>query len=91
MQEGLLQLVAGEGSGGQHGGIFLGAVQLSEVVQPLAAVGVRVEWRTGGGLLCNGLVTVRKEGEEGTLVVEGPLCADYYTVREVVYGQLRVC
>jgi cleavage and polyadenylation specificity factor subunit 2 len=69
----------------------MGNVQLSDVVQPLAAVGVSVEWQPGGALLCNGAVVVRKQGDEGTLVVEGPLCGDYYTVREVVYGQYHVC
>lgn len=66
-------------------------MRLSELRGALAAAGIASEFH-GGALYCAGRVVVRRGGsEEGGLVVEGPLSADYYRVREVVYGQYHVC
>jgi hypothetical protein len=75
---------------GDHGGIFIGDVKLSEVKQALAAVGVPSEFR-GGRLVVGGSLVVRRDGPEGRLLMEGPLCEDYFTVRDVVYSQYNVC
>lgn len=77
---------------GDHGGIFIGDVKLSEVKQALAAAGIASEFRAGGVLVCAGVVRVRRgEGGEGQLLMEGPLCDMYYAVRDVVYGQYNIC
>lgn len=76
---------------GDHGGIFIGDVKLSEVKQALAAAGVPSEFRGGGRLVVGGSLTVRRDGPEGQLVMEGPLCDDYFKVRDVVYSQYNVC
>lgn len=76
---------------GDHGGIFIGDVKLSEVKQALAAVGVPSEFRPGGRLVVGGSLVVRRDGPEGQLLMEGPLCEDYFKVRDVVYSQYNVC
>jgi hypothetical protein len=75
---------------GDHGGIFIGDVKLSEVKQALAAVGVPSEFR-GGRLVVGGSLVVRRDGPEGQLLMEGPLSDDYFKVRDVVYSQYNVC
>jgi hypothetical protein len=75
---------------GDHGGIFIGDVKLSEVKQALTAVGVPSEFR-GGRLVVGGSLVVRRDGPEGQLLMEGPLCEDYFKVRDVVYSQYNVC
>ncbi|WIA39617.1 hypothetical protein OEZ86_005699 [Tetradesmus obliquus] len=76
---------------GDHGGIFIGDVKLSEVKQALAAVGVPSEFRPGGRLVVGGSLVVRRDGPKGQLLMEGPLCEDYFKVRDVVYSQYNVC
>eukprot|EP00879_Flechtneria_rotunda_P022632 GHRR01023899.1.p1 GENE.GHRR01023899.1~~GHRR01023899.1.p1 ORF type:complete len:241 (+),score=88.55 GHRR01023899.1:369-1091(+) len=76
---------------GDHGGIFIGNVKLSEVKQALAAAGIPSEFRGGGRLVAAGVLVVRRDGPEGQLIMEGPLCADYFRVRDVVYSQYNVC
>lgn len=62
----------------------------AELKKALAVVGVASEFQ-GGALYCAGGVVVRRAGEEGGLLVEGPLSEGYYHIRDVVYGQYHVC
>jgi hypothetical protein len=79
------------GALGDHGGIFIGDVKLSEVKEALAAAGIASEFRAGV-LVCAGVVRVKRgEGGQGQLLMEGPLCDNYYAVRDVVYAQYNVC
>ncbi len=87
----------------QHGGIFIGNVQLSSLKQELAKQGISAEFRMAPAaeagssaveraLMCAGAVLVRRAaGAEGRLVLEGPLSDDYYRVRDVVLSQFQVC
>jgi trimeric autotransporter adhesin len=84
---------AGEGS------VFIGDVRLSELRQALAAAGVAAEFRAaaggaaaaGGGVLaCAGGVRVRRDRAGGELLVEGPLCDEYFRVREVLYASYGI-
>lgn len=79
-----------DSSAGDHGGIFIGSVQLSEVKSALAKAGFVSEFRAGK-LVIGGMLVVKRDGPEGQLVLEGPLCDDYFKVRDVVYGQYNVC
>lgn len=65
--------------GGDHGGIFIGDVKLSEVKQALAKAGISSAFRAGK-LLCAGAVVVSRGagGDEGVLEIEGPLSDDYF-------------
>ncbi|GAB4814627.1 hypothetical protein N2152v2_001673 [Parachlorella kessleri] len=76
--------------GSAYGGVFIGDIRLSELKNALAEVGIASEFH-GGTLYCMGHVAVRRQGEEGGLLVEGPLSEDYYRIRDVVYGQYHVC
>jgi cleavage and polyadenylation specificity factor subunit 2 len=62
----------------------------AELKKALAEVGIASEFHSGA-LYCLGNVAVRRQGEEGGLLVEGPLSEDYYRIRDVVYGQYHVC
>ncbi|KAI8462590.1 MAG: beta-lactamase-like protein [Monoraphidium minutum] len=90
--EAVAALLADVAAGGDHGGIFIGDVRLSEVKQALAKAGIASAFRAGK-LLCAGAVVVGRGagGDDGVLEIEGPLSDDYYRVRDVVYGQYQVC
>jgi hypothetical protein len=75
---------------GDHGGIFIGDVKLSEVKAALAKVGIPANFQAGRLLVRGGLV-VSREGGEGGLLVEGPLCEDYFRVRDTMYGLYNIC
>lgn len=76
---------------GEHGGIFIGDVRLSDLKQALTSQDIACEFRAGA-LVCGGGVVVRVGQErEGELAIEGSLSADYYKIRDVVYGQYNIC
>lgn len=69
----------------------------AELKQALAAAGIASEFHAGA-LYCAGQVVIRRRagggGEDpggGGLVVEGALSAEYYSIRDVVYEQMRCC
>lgn len=74
----------------RYGGVFIGDVRLSELKKALALAGVRSEFH-GGGLFCQGNVVVRRHGDAGGLLLEGVIGEEYYTVRDVIYGQYHIC
>lgn len=76
-----------------HKPVLVGDLKLSDFKQFLESKGWQVEF-TGGALRCGEHVTVRKigdsqKGSTGSqqIVIEGPLCEDYYKVRELLYSQ----
>lgn len=79
---------------GDHGGIFIGNVQLSQLKSALSHAGFPCEFMRGGQpqrlLVCGSLI-VTTDTADGQLVMEGPLCDEYFSVRDVVYGQYNVC
>lgn len=75
---------------GDHGGIFIGSVQLSQVKVALTKAGFVTEFGKGRLVIAGSLV-VSSDGPKGQLVLEGPLCDDYFRVRDVVYSQYNVC
>uniref|UniRef100_A0A061R5T7 Cleavage and polyadenylation specificity factor subunit 2 n=1 Tax=Tetraselmis sp. GSL018 TaxID=582737 RepID=A0A061R5T7_9CHLO len=92
-EEGMPVLVKeppGKLGGSSSGSVFIGDVRLSAVKQALAEAGVQAEF-SGGVLVCSSNVMVRRGSEDGELVLEGPLCSDYYKIRGVVYGQYHIC
>jgi len=84
------------------GGAFIGDVRLSDLRLALGAAGVRSAF-SGGALVCGRakIVVARATAAagigiggssttaaaDGEILVEGPLCEEYYRVRDVVYGQ----
>ncbi|XP_015573897.1 cleavage and polyadenylation specificity factor subunit 2 isoform X2 [Ricinus communis] len=78
-----------------HKSVLVGDLKMADFKQFLASKGVQVEF-AGGALRCGEYVTLRKVGNinqkgggSGTqqIVIEGPLCEDYYKIREYLYSQ----
>ncbi|KAK3132613.1 hypothetical protein QOZ80_6AG0525190 [Eleusine coracana subsp. coracana] len=77
-----------------HKSVLVGDLKLADFKQFLANKGWQVEF-AGGALRCGEYITVRKIGDSvqkggagsQQLVIEGPLCEDYYKIRELLYSQ----
>jgi len=72
-----------------HAPALVGDVRFSDLLQACAAAGIPAEFAAGGVLLCGRGVAVRA-GEEGELLLEGALGADWYAVRDVLYSRFRL-
>jgi cleavage and polyadenylation specificity factor subunit 2 len=71
---------------------LVGDIRLAEFKQLLSSSGFRTEVNAGV-LLVNGVISVRKEEKaEGqtVLFVDGPICEDYFRVRELMYSRLTL-
>ncbi|KAM0888196.1 hypothetical protein ACQ4PT_028531 [Festuca glaucescens] len=77
-----------------HKPVLVGDLKLADFKQFLANKGLQVEF-AGGALRCGEYITVRKIGDSNQkgstgsqqIVIEGPLCEDYYKIRELLYSQ----
>eukprot|EP00977_Amphora_coffeiformis_P006303 scaffold1351_cov176-Amphora_coffeaeformis.AAC.37 len=70
-----------------------GDVLLTDLRAELIAQGMKAEYKTRQGfaqIIVNGHIVVKKEQNSGQMEVEGPLCEDFWTVRQVVCGQFVV-
>ena len=76
-------------AGGRHDVQFIsqGELRLADFKQLLARSGLQSEFAEGS-LIVNARVTVRKQGPR-ELTVEGPFCADYLRVQELLYSQFQ--
>ncbi|GAV60143.1 Lactamase_B domain-containing protein/RMMBL domain-containing protein/Beta-Casp domain-containing protein/CPSF100_C domain-containing protein [Cephalotus follicularis] len=94
-ESGMLSLLPLSNSPSPHKSLFVGDLKMADFKQFLASKGVQVEF-AGGALRCGEYVTLRKVGHmsqkgggSGTqqIVIEGPLCEDYYKIRDYLYSQ----
>ncbi|QCD94826.1 cleavage and polyadenylation specificity factor subunit 2 [Vigna unguiculata] len=78
-----------------HKSVLVGDLKLADIKQFLSGKGVQVEF-AGGALRCGEYVTLRKVGDATQkgggsgaqqIVIEGPLCEDYYKIRDYLYSQ----
>lgn len=69
-----------------HMTVFIDEVKLRDFKQVLTKAGIHAEF-TGGVLVCNNAVAVKKDAESGTMDIEGALCDEYYQIRELLYEQ----
>ncbi|CAJ2666763.1 cleavage and polyadenylation specificity factor subunit 2 [Trifolium pratense] len=90
-----LSLLPVSGAPHPHKSVLVGDLKLADFKQFLSTKGVPVEF-AGGALRCGEYVTVRKVGDatqkgagSGTqqIIIEGPLCEDYYKIRDYLYSQ----
>ncbi|XP_058779158.1 cleavage and polyadenylation specificity factor subunit 2-like isoform X2 [Vicia villosa] len=90
-----LSLLPISGAPRPHKSVLVGDLKLADFKQFLSTKGVPVEF-AGGALRCGEYVTVRKVGDatqkgagSGTqqIIIEGPLCEDYYKIRDYLYSQ----
>lgn len=78
-----------EGGSGR-GGVFIGDVKLSQLKRALAKANIAAEFHAGG-LYCDGDILVRRQGDDGGLVLEGSLSDQYFKIRDIVYSQYHIC
>ncbi|GJV04659.1 cleavage and polyadenylation specificity factor subunit 2 isoform X1 [Tanacetum coccineum] len=78
-----------------HKSVLVGDLKMADFKQFLAGKGIQVEF-SGGALRCGEYVTLRKVGDASQkggaaaiqqIVIEGPLCEEYYKIREYLYSQ----
>ena len=62
-------------------------VVLPALKDKLAAEGIVADFRAGA-LVCAGTIVVRKDA--GKILVDGPLCAEYYAVSRLVQSAFRL-
>ena len=82
------------GTTGQEAPLWLseGELHLTALKKALTEAGFKTDFRGGvkGGLLiCNDRITITKP-EGHSVVVDGPLCEDFYRVREAVANQFQL-
>lgn len=67
--------------------IMIGDVKLSELRRLLSMryTTIKTEFTSSGDLICNGKILVKKDQTSGELFLEGPLCKEYYQIRNVFY------
>jgi cleavage and polyadenylation specificity factor subunit 2 len=87
-----MEFVLAPSQGRLQNATLLGDVKLSDFRQLLTQRGFRTEFKSSGVLTVNELLTVRKEGDEANarLIVDGPICEDYFLVRELLFSRLTV-
>ncbi len=76
--------------GPSRGGVFIGDVKLSQLKRALARANIAADFHAGG-LYCDGDILVRRQGDDGGLVLEGSLSDQYFKIRDIVYSQYHIC
>ncbi len=69
---------------GEHDTVFVGDVRLPEFKKLLNEAGMDADF-SRGQLICNDRICVKKD-KDGW-IIDGPLCPDYYKVRDLLYKQ----
>lgn len=67
--------------------LMIGDVKLSEFRRSLTSrySSIRTEFTSSGDLICDGKILVKKDQSSGELLLEGPLCKEYYQIRNIFY------
>lgn len=71
-----------------HVTIFVNDCKLSQFKQVLLKNRIQAEF-SGGVLYCNNKVAV-KRSESGRITLEGTICEDYFSIRELLYQQYAI-
>ncbi|XP_071478507.1 cleavage and polyadenylation specificity factor subunit 2-like [Diadema antillarum] len=71
-----------------HQQVFINPPRFQDIKQALTKNGISAEF-TGGVLVCNNLIAI-KRNEKGHLTLEGAVCEDYFTVRDLLYEQYAI-
>lgn len=72
--------------------IVIGDVKLSELRRTMSInhSSIKTEFTSSGDLICNGKVLVKKDQSTGQLFLEGPLCKEYYQIRNLFYKNVTM-
>ncbi|XP_065323407.1 cleavage and polyadenylation specificity factor subunit 2-like isoform X2 [Gordionus sp. m RMFG-2023] len=68
---------------------FIGDIKLTDLKQILISSGLQQVEFIGPVLVCNELIAIRKN-EAGKLTFEGPICKDYFKIRDIFYQQFAI-
>jgi cleavage and polyadenylation specificity factor subunit 2 len=71
-----------------HSAVFVNEPRLSDFKQVLSKAGILAEF-SGGVLICNSIVAIRRSNG-GHLELEGPVCDEFYQIRELLYKQYAI-
>eukprot|EP00730_Choanoeca_flexa_P000243 TRINITY_DN10111_c0_g1_i3.p1 TRINITY_DN10111_c0_g1~~TRINITY_DN10111_c0_g1_i3.p1 ORF type:complete len:744 (+),score=211.36 TRINITY_DN10111_c0_g1_i3:109-2340(+) len=85
VQQAVPELVAYEGVT-EHQAVFVGDLKLSELRKVLHGKNMEAEF-SKGTLICADKVQVSLDPSRQGLLIDGPLCPEYYAIRDIVYGQ----
>lgn len=94
-ENGMLSLLPISTPAPPHKSVLVGDLKMADLKPFLSSKGIQVEF-AGGALRCGEYVTIRKVGPAGQkgggsgtqhIVIEGPLCEDYYKIRAYLYSQ----
>lgn len=72
-----------------HKAVLVEDLRLADFRHLLATKGVQAEF-SGGMLRCGNHISVRKVIGGHQVVIEGPLCEDYYKIRDLLYSQFHM-
>ncbi|KAK0595526.1 hypothetical protein LWI29_007524 [Acer saccharum] len=95
-ENGMLSLLPISTPAPHHKSVLVGDLKMADFKPFLSSQGIQVEFAGGGALRCGEYVTIRKVGQAGQkgggsgpqqIVIEGPLCDDYYKIRDYLYSQ----
>ena len=66
---------------------MIGDIKLSELrrLLSISQASIKSEFTSSGDLICNGKILVKKDQSSGELCIEGPLCKEYYQIRNIFY------
>ncbi|KAF5480422.1 hypothetical protein F2P56_001174 [Juglans regia] len=94
-ENGMLSLLPCSKAAPTHRSVLVGDLKMADFKQFLASKGIQVEF-AGGALRCGEYVTLRKIGDASQkggasgpqqILIEGPLCEDYYKIRDYLCSQ----
>lgn len=69
---------------------YAGDVKLSNLRKALGEKGISADFQ-GGMLVCQSQILVKVLPRAGHLTLEGPICGDYYRIRDIMYSQYHIC
>ncbi len=72
--------------------VIVGDLKLSELRRyiSLKYAAMNTEFTANGDLICSGKVLVRRDQSSGQILIEGPLCKEYYQVRNSLYENVTM-
>jgi cleavage and polyadenylation specificity factor subunit 2 len=72
--------------------ILIGDIKLSEFRKYLAIKysSIKAEFTASGDLICNDKVLVKRDHSSGQMLIEGPLCKEYYQIRNSFYENITM-
>lgn len=70
--------------------LMIGDIKLSDLRRLLSSkyASIKAEFTASGDLICNDKILVKKDQTSGQFFVEGPICKEYYQIRNSLYENI---